>query len=66
MSVVTQEIFIDVPIDRVFDVIVDYARYPEFVPGIKACRVLPTGPEKQTRNHPRQRCPQRMSSAFVD
>ncbi len=47
MSVVTQEIFIDVPIDRVFDVIVDYARYPEFVPGIKACRVLPSGPEKR-------------------
>src|SRR5512146_1343574 len=48
MSVVTQEIFIDVPIDRVFDVIVDYARYPEFVPGIKACRVLTDGgPDRQ-------------------
>ena len=47
MSAVTREIIIDVPIDRVFDLIVDYERYPEFVPGIKACRVLPGGPERR-------------------
>lgn len=47
MSVVTQEVFIDAPIDRVYDVIVDYERYPEFVPGIRSCRVLPGGPEKR-------------------
>lgn len=47
MSVVTQEVFIDAPIDRVYDVIVDYGRYPEFVPGIKACRVLAGGPGKR-------------------
>jgi coenzyme Q-binding protein COQ10 len=48
MSAVMKEIIIDVPIERTFDVIVDYARYPEFVPGIKACRVLPGGgPERR-------------------
>lgn len=47
MSVVTQEVFIDAPIDRVYDVIVDYGRYPEFVPGIKSCRVLPGGPDRR-------------------
>jgi coenzyme Q-binding protein COQ10 len=47
MSAVTREIFIDAPIDTVFDLIVDYERYPEFVPGIKACRVLPAGPERR-------------------
>jgi ribosome-associated toxin RatA of RatAB toxin-antitoxin module len=47
MSAVTQEILIDAPVERVFEVIVDYARYPEFVPGIKACRVLPAGAEQR-------------------
>ena len=37
-SKVTREIEIAVPPDRLFDVITDYARYPEFVPGVKACR----------------------------
>jgi ribosome-associated toxin RatA of RatAB toxin-antitoxin module len=41
MAVVRQEVVIEAPVERLFDVIVDYARYPEFVPGIKACRVLP-------------------------
>ena len=40
MGAVAREIWIDAPIDRVFDVIVDYARYAEFVPGVKACRPL--------------------------
>jgi ribosome-associated toxin RatA of RatAB toxin-antitoxin module len=47
MSVVTQEVFIDAPIDRVYDVIVDYGRYPEFVPGIRSCRVLSGGPGRR-------------------
>lgn len=38
MAVVSQEIVIGVPIERFYEVVVDYARYPEFVPGIKACR----------------------------
>ncbi len=49
MSVVTKEILIDAPADRVFDVIVDYARYPEFVPGIKACRVVAGGEAAERR-----------------
>ncbi|HYG66421.1 MAG TPA: SRPBCC family protein [Anaeromyxobacteraceae bacterium] len=47
MAEVSQEVVIDAPIDRVYDVIVDYARYPEFVPGIRACRVVSTTPEKR-------------------
>ncbi len=43
-SAVSREIVVDVPVERFFDVLVDYARYPEFVPGIKACRVKSTGP----------------------
>jgi len=41
MAEVSKEILIACPPDRLFDVVIDYARYPEFVPGIKACRVLP-------------------------
>jgi ribosome-associated toxin RatA of RatAB toxin-antitoxin module len=37
-SVVTREIVIGVPREALFDLIVDYARYPEFVPAVKACR----------------------------
>ncbi|HSM92010.1 MAG TPA: SRPBCC family protein [Anaeromyxobacteraceae bacterium] len=36
----TREIRIAAPIDRVWDVIVDYPRYPEFVPGVLSCRVV--------------------------
>jgi ribosome-associated toxin RatA of RatAB toxin-antitoxin module len=39
MAVVSQEIVIDVPVERFFDLLVDYPRYPEFLPGMKACRV---------------------------
>ena len=38
MAAVTQEIVVACAPERLFDVIVDYARYPEFVPGIGACR----------------------------
>jgi len=41
MAVVSKEIVIEAPAERLFDVIVDYASYPAFVPGIKGCRVLP-------------------------
>ena len=34
------QIVIDVPPDRVFDVICDYERYPEFLPWITEARVL--------------------------
>lgn len=45
-SAVTREIVVGVPVERFFDLVVDYARYPEFVPGIKACRVKSAGPHK--------------------
>jgi coenzyme Q-binding protein COQ10 len=35
---ITREIVIGVSREELFDLIVDYARYPEFVPGVKACR----------------------------
>jgi ribosome-associated toxin RatA of RatAB toxin-antitoxin module len=41
MAAVSKEIVFDRPAEQVFDVLVDYARYPEFVPGIKGCRLLP-------------------------
>jgi len=41
MAAVTKEIVFDRPPEAVFEVLADYARYPEFVPGIKGCRVLP-------------------------
>lgn len=47
MAAVTREIVIDRPPERVFDVIVDYLRYPEFVPGIKACRPQPGGVDRK-------------------
>ncbi len=39
MAAVKEQIVIDVPIDRFYEVVTDYEAYPEFVPGIKACRV---------------------------
>jgi coenzyme Q-binding protein COQ10 len=46
VALVSQEVVIDATIDRFFDIVIDYPRYPEFVPGIKACRVLEVGGEK--------------------
>ena len=46
MAAVTQEIVMECSAERLFDVIVDYARYPEFVPGILGCRPKP-GPGRQ-------------------
>ncbi len=47
MAAVTKEIVIGVPLERFYDIVVDYERYPEFVPGIRACRVRNGGAEKQ-------------------
>lgn len=44
MSGATLQALIAAPIDRVWGVIVDYARYPEFVPGVKGCRIVREGP----------------------
>lgn len=40
MGGVSREVWIAAPIDRVFDVIVDYGRYAEFVPGVRSCRAI--------------------------
>ena len=45
MSLVSKEIVIGAGIEKFFDIVVDYARYPEFVPGIKGCRVWQVGGE---------------------
>jgi coenzyme Q-binding protein COQ10 len=47
MAEVSKEIVIACTPDRLFDVVIDYPRYPEFVPGIKACRVLPGTGDRQ-------------------
>ena len=44
MSLVTREIVIDVPVERFFELLVDYGRYPEFLPNLKACRVKKVRP----------------------
>ncbi|WP_242340745.1 MULTISPECIES: type II toxin-antitoxin system RatA family toxin [Anaeromyxobacter] len=44
MAAISREVVIDAPVERFFDLVVDYGRYPEFVPGIHACRVKGGGP----------------------
>jgi coenzyme Q-binding protein COQ10 len=46
MAVVTKQMLIEAPVERLYDIIVDYERYPEFVPGIRACRVRSAKGEK--------------------
>jgi ribosome-associated toxin RatA of RatAB toxin-antitoxin module len=41
MTAVSREIVFERKPEQVFDVLADYARYPEYVPDIKGCRVLP-------------------------
>ncbi|HSD22356.1 MAG TPA: SRPBCC family protein [Anaeromyxobacter sp.] len=43
MAAISREIVIDVPIERFFDLVIDYPSYPEFVPGIHGCRVKAAG-----------------------
>ena len=47
MAEVAKEIVIDAPLERFYDLVVDYERYPEFVPGIKRCRILGAGADKR-------------------
>lgn len=42
-SSATREVVVDVPVERFFDLIVQYERYPEFVPQVKGIRVTPAG-----------------------
>ncbi len=46
MTAATLQARIAAPIERVWGVIADFARYPEFVPGVKGCRVVREGPEE--------------------
>ena len=46
MANVTREVVVEAGIEALFDVLVDYPRYPEFVPGIKACAVREVNGEK--------------------
>ncbi len=45
-SLVSKEVVIEAPAERFFDLVTDYERYPEFVPGIRACRVHGANGEK--------------------
>ncbi|HTP26814.1 MAG TPA: SRPBCC family protein [Anaeromyxobacteraceae bacterium] len=38
MKQTISEISVAIPPEQFFDIIVDYARYPEFVPSLRACR----------------------------
>jgi coenzyme Q-binding protein COQ10 len=46
MAAVTKQVLIETPVERFYDLVVDYERYPEFVPGIKTCRVRNGGAGK--------------------
>jgi ribosome-associated toxin RatA of RatAB toxin-antitoxin module len=47
MAVVTKQMVIDAPVERFYEIVVGYEKYPEFVPGIRRCRVKQTDGEKQ-------------------
>ncbi len=46
MAEVRKEILVEAPLERFYDLVVDYERYPQFVPGVRACRVRSAGGEK--------------------
>jgi ribosome-associated toxin RatA of RatAB toxin-antitoxin module len=47
MAVVTKQMLIDAPVERFYEIVVGYEKYPEFVPGIRRCRVKDADGEKQ-------------------
>jgi ribosome-associated toxin RatA of RatAB toxin-antitoxin module len=49
MAKVTKQVVIETPLETFYDLVVDYERYPEFVPGIHGCRVLTERPEKHVQ-----------------
>lgn len=49
MAKVTKQVVVDAPLERFYDLVVDYERYPEFVPGIHGCRILKERPEKHVQ-----------------
>jgi ribosome-associated toxin RatA of RatAB toxin-antitoxin module len=38
MALVSREVLVEVPPERFYAVVRDFARYPEFVPTVKSCR----------------------------
>ncbi len=46
MAKVTKQVVVDAPLERFYDLVVDYERYPEFVPGIHGCRIVSVRPRK--------------------
>jgi ribosome-associated toxin RatA of RatAB toxin-antitoxin module len=38
MAVVSREVLVEVPVQKFYDVVRDYDRYPEFVPTVKRCK----------------------------
>ncbi len=46
MAKVTKQVVIDSPLERFYELVVDYEAYPQFVPGIHGCRILKRAPEK--------------------
>ena len=46
MTAVSREIVVGVAIERFYDLLVDYQRYPEFVPNLIRCRIISSGPHK--------------------
>lgn len=49
MAKVTKQVVVEAPIERFYELVVDYERYPEFVPGIHGCRILKARPEKHVQ-----------------
>jgi ribosome-associated toxin RatA of RatAB toxin-antitoxin module len=47
MAKVTKQVVVDAPLERFYALVVDYERYPEFVPGIQGCRVISARPKKR-------------------
>ncbi len=47
MAIVSRQVLIDAPIERFYDLVVAYERYPEFVPGMRSVKVRKLGSEKR-------------------
>jgi ribosome-associated toxin RatA of RatAB toxin-antitoxin module len=42
---VMREVMVEAPVERLFALVMDFERYPEFVPGVKACRPKAPAPD---------------------
>lgn len=39
-SRISREMVVRVPVERFYDLVVDYERYPDFVPSVRSCKVV--------------------------